>query len=102
MSALFPTIIPITEAKAKLAELVGLSDTEDVVVTQRGRAAAVIVSAARYSEMLDRIEDLEDSLAVADAKLRNEPSRPAGEVFAELGISPESDDLEPFTRTTRR
>ncbi|MDR2896238.1 MAG: type II toxin-antitoxin system Phd/YefM family antitoxin [Propionibacteriaceae bacterium] len=86
MSALMPTIVPVTEAKAKLAELIGLSDTEDVVVTQRGRAAAVLVSASRYSEMLDRIETLEDSLEIADAKLHREPTVPLSQVVSDLGL----------------
>jgi prevent-host-death family protein len=86
MSALMPTIIPITEAKPRLAELIKTSSTEDVVVTQRGHATAVIVSIDRYSDMLDRIEDLEDSLAIYELD-DNEPARPAEEVFAELGLS---------------
>ena len=86
VSALLPTIIPISEAKPRLAELIGKSGTEDVVITQRGRAAAVLVAVDRYSEMLDRIEDLEDSLAVAQARLVNEPTIPAGQVYAELGL----------------
>jgi len=63
MSALMPTIIPISEAKPRLAALIDTSETEDVILTRRGRAAAVLVSAARYAQMLDRIEDLEDSLS---------------------------------------
>lgn len=85
MSALMPTIIPISEAKPKLASLVTMSDTEDVVLTRHGRAAAVLVSAERYSAMLDRLEDAEDSLAAL--QVHDEPTIPAQEVYASLGIA---------------
>ncbi|MCL1906890.1 MAG: type II toxin-antitoxin system Phd/YefM family antitoxin [Propionibacteriaceae bacterium] len=84
MSALMPTIIPISEAKPRLAELIDKSDTEDIVVTRRGHAAAVIVSVDRYSDLLDRIEDAEDSLAIYQAE--GEETIPAEEVYAKLGI----------------
>ena len=84
MSALMPTIVPISEAKPKLASLVTLSSTEDVVLTRHGRAAAVLVSADRYSDLLDRIEDLEDSLAIHLTE--NEPTFSAEEAAVELGI----------------
>lgn len=84
MTALMPTIIPISEAKPRLAALIDKADTEDVVLTRRGHAAAVLVSAQRYRDLLDRLEDLEDSLAVREAS--DEPSSPASEVLARLGL----------------
>ena len=68
MSVLMPTIVPISEAKPRLASLIDKSETEDVILTRRGRAAAVLVSARRYEEMLDLIEDLEDSLAARETE----------------------------------
>ena len=44
----------------------------------------MLVSAARYSELLDRIENLEDSIAAF--KAADEPTIPAEEVFAALGL----------------
>jgi prevent-host-death family protein len=80
-----PTVIPITSAKPRLAELIKKSDSEDVLITQRGHAAAVLVSATRYTDLLDRVEYLEDSL---DAILSpDDPdAEPAEKVFAELGL----------------
>ena len=60
-------IIPISEAKARLNALVDHSDVEDITLTKHGRAAAVILSQARYDELLERLEDLEDTLAIRDA-----------------------------------
>ncbi|MCL2735364.1 MAG: type II toxin-antitoxin system Phd/YefM family antitoxin [Propionibacteriaceae bacterium] len=84
MSALLPTIVPISEAKPRLASLVDKSSTEDVILTRRGRAAAVIVSVQRYSDLLDRIEDAEDALAAIEAE--GEETIPAEEVYASLGL----------------
>lgn len=84
MSALMPTIVPISEAKPRLAALIDTSATEDVILTRRGHAAAVIVAADRYEQMLDRIEDLEDSLAAYETA--GEPTLTAEEVHAVLGL----------------
>jgi len=84
MTALIPTIIPISDAKPRLAALIDKSDTEDIVLTRRGRAAAVLISAQRYTELLDRLEDAEDSLAVLQA--RDEPTEPAEKVYARIGL----------------
>ena len=86
MSALFPTIIPISEAKPRLSSLVTASQTEDVVLTRHGRAAAVLVSADRYSHLLDQLEDAQDSLEALTAKDDGEPI-PAEQVYAELGLT---------------
>jgi len=63
MSALLPTILPMTEAKRRLTELLELCDTEDIVITRRGRAVAVLISIERYRDLLDRIEAAEDTIA---------------------------------------
>jgi len=86
MSALMPTIVPISDAKPRLAALIDLSDTEDIILTRRGRAAAVLVSAERYSALLDRLEDAEDSLAVL--RSAGEETVPAAQVYADLGLEP--------------
>ena len=60
-----PKTLPLTEAKAKLSELVGevADQQERVVVTRNGRPAAVLISP-------DDLESLEETLAVlADPEL---------------------------------
>jgi prevent-host-death family protein len=57
-------IIPITDLQRQSSQIVrGLSQTgEPVVITQRGRAAAVLLSAERYSQIeedLNRLDELE-------------------------------------------
>lgn len=57
-------IIPISEAKARLAEIVRDSDSDDVVLMKHGHPAAVVMSYARHEALLDQIEDLTDRLSI--------------------------------------
>ena len=57
-------IIPITDLQRQSRSIVaGLADSvEPVIITQRGRAAAVLLSAKRYSQIeedLSRLDELE-------------------------------------------
>ena len=57
-------IIPITDLQRQAGQIIGsLADAEEpIVITQRGRASAVIISAQRYSEIeadLKRLDELE-------------------------------------------
>ena len=55
------TIIPVTDLQRQAASILSeLSEsTEPVIITQRGRASAVLVSAKRYAE-------IEEDLALLD------------------------------------
>ncbi len=84
-------IIPITDFQRQAGQIVGgvSSTDEPVVITQRGRAAAVLVSARRYSQIeqdLERLDELE--LLEAVARSREAISRgetiPHSEVKARL------------------
>lgn len=57
-------IIPITDLQRQAGQIIGsLSDSEEpIIVTQRGRASAVLISAERYTEIeadLKRLDELE-------------------------------------------
>lgn len=57
-------IVPITDLQRQAGQIIGsLADSDEpVVVTQRGRAAAVIISAERYEQIEDdlgRLDELE-------------------------------------------
>lgn len=56
--------IPISEAKAKLSEVVAESDSHDVTLLKHGRPAAVVMSAARFEALLEKMEDMDDRLSV--------------------------------------
>ena len=57
-------MIPISEAKARLSELVRDAEDDDVLLLRHGRPVAVILSAHRHDALLDELEDLRDRLSV--------------------------------------
>lgn len=57
-------IVPITDLQRQAGQIVSelAESDEPVIVTQRGRPAAVLISTARYAEIeadLDRLDELE-------------------------------------------
>ena len=57
-------LVPITEAKARLSEIVRESEDRNVLLMKHGRPAAVVMSASRYEALVERIEDMEDRLSI--------------------------------------
>ena len=57
-------LIPISEAKGKLSEVVRDSDDADVLLMRHGRPAAIVRSYRRENDILAHLEDLEDRLSV--------------------------------------
>lgn len=57
------TIIPVTDLQRQAAQI--LSDvnesSEPIIITQRGRAAAVILSAKRYAEIEEDLSAFDDA-----------------------------------------
>lgn len=70
-------VVPISEARARIGELIAESDDHPVYVMRHGRPAGVILSLTKFEGLIDRIEDLDDALSVAN-----------------------KGDAVPFTRTT--
>ena len=69
-------IIPITDFQRQAGQIVSGFDetTEPVIITQRGRAAAVLLPVARYQQMeedLQRLDELElrEMLTAAEAQI---------------------------------
>jgi len=60
-------MVPVSEGKARLTELVRESLDEDVVFTRHGRAAAVMMSVERHTDLMELLDDLEDRLSVFEA-----------------------------------
>lgn len=76
--------ISITEAKPRLSAIVATSDDEDVLLMRHGRPAAVIISARRWDEMHEQLEDLRDRLSVHERENLPIDFR---KVMVELGIN---------------
>ena len=64
-------VLPISEVKARLPELVrGVEDREEeVVVTRKGKPAAVLVSHAEYERLKETIDVLSDPDLMRQIKL---------------------------------
>lgn len=56
--------VPVSQAKAKLSEIVRDSDDHDVMLMRHGRPAAVVMSHSRFEDLLERMEDMADRLSV--------------------------------------
>lgn len=77
-------VIPKTELRERIRhELSGLSD-DSLLITERGRPLAVVVSVARWNELQETVEELEDAVAILEHRGRTEPGRPAEAVFSAL------------------
>lgn len=75
-------IVPKTELRDRIRDELAQLEQDTILVTDRGRPLAVAVSVERWNEQQERIEDLEDALAVAEARLAGDCGRP---VEAALG-----------------
>ena len=77
------TIIPITDLQRQAGQIVGgvSSTDETVVITQRGRVAAVLVSARRYAQIEQDLERL-DELELLEAVKRSREAISKGETLS--------------------
>lgn len=84
MLSIMKNIVPITDLQRQAGQIIGaLSDSDEpVVITQRGRATAVIVSAERYGEIEDDLKRL-DELELLDLVDESRRAIKAGEVLSQ-------------------
>ena len=87
-------IVPFTEARASLSELLDAVDDrhEHVVITRNGRPAAVVVSAEEFDALAETLDVLQDD-ATLEALRESEKDVEAGRLFSltevrrELGLA---------------
>jgi prevent-host-death family protein len=81
-----------SEARANFNRVLELSKTEAVEIHKHGKKVAVIVDAMKHEELLDYVEDLEDSLAILEIRASDDfdPSswKTLEEVEQDLGLRP--------------
>jgi antitoxin Phd len=75
----------VSAAREQLAEAVERAGREAVVIERYGRAAAVMISPARYEELMDALEEVEDVAAFDEAMSEEGPNIPWEQVKADLG-----------------
>jgi antitoxin YefM len=83
--------IPITEAKARIAELADrvAREHDHFTITRNGRADVMLISVAEYESMQETLETLSDEETLADLRQSREDlaagdTFDAGQVRAEL------------------
>jgi prevent-host-death family protein len=79
-----PTIIPISELRQDAAGIIkrATASDEPVFITQRGRAAAVVVSAQRYERTQHELDILK-ALARGEAEIEAGAGHDLADVLAE-------------------
>lgn len=91
--ALVAKIVPFTEARSTLSELLDeVSERhEHVIITRKGRPAGVVLSGEEYEAIAETLEVLEDeellaALRESETDVREGRLHPLDEVRRELGL----------------
>lgn len=88
-----PELVPISELRLRQSDVLDRLAESPVVLTQHGRAAAVLVNPAQWAEIVERLEFLEDSLEAAEVRARIHAGEEAvsewSEIEAELNALPD-------------
>jgi prevent-host-death family protein len=77
-------IVPKTRLRDRIrGELVALGD-DTLVITDRGQPLAVLVSVERWNALQERLEDLEDEVAILEHRASGETGVPAESVYTSI------------------
>lgn len=95
-----PHIIGVTKVRKNLAEIVNQADEhgEPIYLTNFNEPVAVLIGYQAFEQLIDRLEDLEDIVAIYRG--REEPTRPFDEVWAELEQGAGDNEPTPLSVTT--
>ena len=77
----------VSEARERLSEVVETSRTEAVVLERYGKPAAILVSPDRYEEMMEALEEVQDTVAFDEAMSDEGDNIPWEQVKTDLGWS---------------
>lgn len=92
-------VIPKTELRERIREELARLGEDSLLITERGRPLAVVISVERWNELQETVEDLEDTVAILEHRTGGKPGRPAESVFS--SIEAEEADVPRPARTTR-
>ena len=65
-----PDLVPISELRLRQSEVLERLPEGPVLLTQHGRAAAVLVTPEQWNEIIEHLEFLEDSLDAIEMRER--------------------------------
>lgn len=80
-------IVPITDLQRQAGQIISelVNSGEPVIITQRGRTAAVIVSATRYAQLEEDLERL-DELELVEMVESSRTARAAGRTISQAEV----------------
>lgn len=91
-------MVPKTELRDRIRKELADLGEDTLLITERGRPLAVTVSVQRWNELQERLEDMEDAVAILDHRLSKRTGRHAESVFA--AIETEEVDVPSPSRKT--
>jgi prevent-host-death family protein len=80
-----PEMVPISEMRTRQNELLAQAAEAPLVLTQHGRAVAVLLGPDSYNRLLEHVEDLQLSIDGALARADNAPPTDFEDYLAERG-----------------
>ncbi len=84
--AALPQLVPISDLRTRQAEsLAGLREGP-VILTQRSKAAAVLISTEQYNQMVAMLEDLQDALDAKEARRDPDAVTDFNDYLAKRGV----------------
>ncbi|CAN5572761.1 hypothetical protein BH20ACT23_BH20ACT23_11980 [soil metagenome] len=94
-------VVPKTELRDRIREELSQLGDDSLLITERGRPLAVVVSVERWNELQETVQDLEDMVAILEHRSEREHGRPAESVFSaiEAEEAEEADVPGPARRT---
>ena len=69
-----PNLIPISEFRQQQNKILQMLSDGPVVLTQHGRASVVLVSPELWNQMVNQLEDLQDTLDAVEVIQNAEPT----------------------------
>jgi prevent-host-death family protein len=72
--AAIPKLVGISDLRLHQSEVLDTLQEGPVILTQRSRAVAVLVSPEQWNQLVADLEDLQDVLAAREARQELEPS----------------------------
>ncbi len=62
-----PDLVPISDLRQRQVEILEMLQRGPITLTQRGRAAAVMISPEQWNVIIEELEDLRDALDAIEA-----------------------------------
>jgi len=91
-------VIPKTELRDRIRQELSELGDDSLLITERGRPLAVVVSVGRWNGLQGQIEDLEDAVAILEHRFENGGGQSMESAFSSIEID-ESDVPGPTRKT---